>query len=288
MTAIIRLLRPHQWTKNILVIAPLFFHGDANSEKLLIAFYAFLSFCAAASCAYCLNDAIDADKDRLHPTKRLRPIASGAVSRAFAFALSALLGATAFIGSIWLGQAAAMALATYLLVQVLYTMLLKHIAVLDVIALASMYVLRIVFGCAALSIAPSSWILVCCGLLALMLAFGKRHAELAHVSDTQARRNVMQEYSEEFLSSAICCCGAIALLSYLLWCQEGINAGRFSQLQILPSSLIVSFGIFRYQLSALSLNVREDITSDIFRQRELLISVVAFGIYMALCLYAAP
>lgn len=272
--------------KNTLVLAPLFFHGDINLEILKVGAVAFLAFCAAASAAYCFNDVIDRERDKSHPTKSNRPIASGKVSLLAAVLIGSgllLLGLTI---AFTISTSAAAVLLLYSVLQITYSVLLKSIAILDVFTLSGMYLLRIVFGATAVNISASSWILVCVGLLALMLALGKRLSELELVGSEKNSRPTLEKYSRELLVSGISSTATAVLVCYLLWCNEGIGAGRFAQLEILPSGLIVGYGLLRYQQLLFSGRFEEDPTIGVFTSRDILLTMSVYIIYIGIVLYA--
>ena len=175
----LRLFRPRQWSKNAFVLAPLLFSGRAtDADAVKAAILAFLAFCLAASAVYAFNDARDSHEDRAHPVKRQRPVAAGRISTTHATWASVLLAAaglaiawtTAPLTGLWIG--------TYLVLNLAYSLGLKHVVLLDVFSIASFFVLRLLAGAAAVAVHPSVWLLLCGGLLALYLGFAKRRHEL--------------------------------------------------------------------------------------------------------------
>jgi 4-hydroxybenzoate polyprenyltransferase len=194
--AAIRALRPRQWTKNILLFAGLLFAGKLDEPTAwLAALTAFAAFCAVSSAAYLVNDVHDADADRLHPSKRFRPIASGELSPQRAFALAALLSAAGLGLAATTGWETVAMLAGFGAVQLAYTFGLKLLAFVDVLAISGLFVLRAAAGAAAVTVRISPWLLVCTTLLALFLGLAKRRAELIRVSAARTPgRQVLGQY----------------------------------------------------------------------------------------------
>ncbi len=186
--AVLKLLRPLQWIKNLFVFAPLLFSVSAWSfHSFWVTFAAFLAFCFAASAVYIFNDLNDAERDRRHPTKRFRPIASGQVApwvAALAIVVLVALSAAVLIAA---APAALGAAGAYLLLNIAYTLRLKHLPVVDIFCIAAGFVLRVFAGGLALGVPISSWTFVTTLCLALYLASVKRHQELLRVDPTQER-----------------------------------------------------------------------------------------------------
>src|SRR5579862_1317627 len=214
---LLALLRPKQWSKNLLVFAAYIFtagfHKPGATRDALIAFGA---ICLASSFIYVLNDVLDAKRDRLHPKKRSRPIASGAVSVPAAFALAAVcLAGAAFLAAL-LDQTSMIhtsmyVLATYVVLQLLYNFGLKKVAVADVFLISLGFVLRAALGAAAISVQISTWLLFCTGALALMLGFAKRRSEFILLGDRRAEvRESLTAYSKGALDALVVmfACGA--------------------------------------------------------------------------------
>jgi 4-hydroxybenzoate polyprenyltransferase len=180
LPALIRLLRPHQWAKNLLVFVALFTsHGWRDPAALRAAAIAFLAFCLTASAVYVVNDVLDLDADRAHPDKRERPFASGALSTAWAWPLAPLLFALALTMAWTLPLAARIELALYAVLALAYCLLLKRLLWLDVLALAALYGLRVVAGAHAIDVLPSSWLLAFALFVFFSLGALKRYAELS-------------------------------------------------------------------------------------------------------------
>jgi decaprenyl-phosphate phosphoribosyltransferase len=203
------LMRPGQWVKNGLVFAPAFFAADLSLGTLTLSAWAGLAFCTAASAVYVYNDIKDVDQDRKHPIKRYRPIAAGTVSVRGAYMLLALLVAAAAAISAYVPLLGIVVLS-YLAGNTAYTLVLKRVAVLDIVAVALFYVLRVIAGGIAAAIYVSPWIILCVFFGALFLVVGKRRAEFARGS----RRSVLDMYSQKSLDIMLGLSATLAVTSY--------------------------------------------------------------------------
>ncbi len=242
-----RSLRPAQWSKNLFVLAPLLFArrlGDPAALRDAAA--AFAAFSAAASTTYLLNDLGDRERDRRHPLKRERPIASGALPPAVA-AIAAVVLALLATGLAWrLGRPFALQLVGYLGLGLLYTLALKRLVILDVMAISAGFVLRVLGGAAAIDVAVSHWLLLCTSFLALFLGFSKRRHELLLLSNASEQRQVLSEYSPQFLDQMINVVTASAVVSYALYAVAPETVAKFHTDRLLLTLPMVLFGVFRY------------------------------------------
>src|SRR5919109_1601543 len=193
---LVQALRPRQWTKNLFLFAGLIFAAKLDDPvRWLEAVVAFCAFCAASSAAYLVNDVVDAPQDRRHAVKGARPIARGAVSPRQAVAVAAGLAAFALVSTAALGLRALAFLAVFLALQAGYTFAFKSIVLIDVLAIAGTFVVRATAGAAVVSVRISPWLVLCTGLLALLLALGKRRAGLATAGEAPLSRPVLSDYS---------------------------------------------------------------------------------------------
>lgn len=236
----IRLLRPYNWIKNFLVFIPLFFAREILLPgKLLDVFLSFILFCLVASCVYIINDLADVEQDRLHPKKQHRPIASRKVSPTKAKFL--LLGLTVVAGIV-LGQfsiAVIMLVSMYLILNVLYSFYLKHVAVLDIVLIAGFYLLRILVGGLVAQVPISNWLILCTIFVALFLITGKRKAEMAK----EMKRAVLDLYSNEVLNAILILSITLAIISYSLY-----TVLVLTDTLAVYSIFFVLLGILRYLL----------------------------------------
>ena len=244
---LLKAMRPRQWAKNAFVLAALLFDGrltdlGAVSRSVL----ALAVFCALSGAVYLINDLADVENDRQHPTKRLRPLASGSLSPAVARVAAALL----ILGSLGLAAATVPAIlliaVIYLALMVLYTFVLKHIVILDVMAIAAGFVLRVAAGALAVQVSRfSPWLYVCTTLLALFIALNKRRHELVLLDSSAAQhRAILREYTLPFLDEMTSLVTATTLAAYSFYTFSAPNLpANHTMMLTIP---FVLYGIFRY------------------------------------------
>jgi len=243
---VVRLARPTHWVKNVFVIVPLLFGGILTWHALVQVVWAFVCFCALSSGIYCLNDVIDASADRQHPRKRRRPVASGSVPVPVALALSAVLIGAALLGGAALPARFSVICGLYVINNLIYSIFLKHRVIVDVLLIAVGFVLRILAGCAAVGLQPSSWILICGFSLAMLLGFGKRRLEIDQVGMETVYRRSLQSYSEAKLNLLLAITSSICLLSYMLYTVSPQTVLLHRTENLIYTVPLVAYGIFRY------------------------------------------
>ena len=252
MKDLLILLRPHQWLKNMFIFLPLFFNGQFGNVSLLVkCLWAFVAYCCAASAIYCFNDIWDVEADRKHYKKRLRPIASGAVSKTAAYILMAamiLLSVIIAITMCGTGRwAVVMVILFYLCMNIAYCVWLKRIALIDVFVIAVGFVLRVIIGGVATDVWLSHWILIMTFLLALFLAFAKRRDDVViyEESGVMARKNIVR-YNLSFMNQAITIVATISLVAYIMYTISPEVVQRFHSQFVYATSVFVLLGILRY------------------------------------------
>jgi 4-hydroxybenzoate polyprenyltransferase len=248
LLAVVRALRPKQWTKNAAVLAPLVFAHKALDPWLgLKAVVATAAFCILSSAVYVFNDLVDRERDRLHPLKRLRPIASGQVGTGLAVGLGLMLVAVGLSAFWWLGLPAFGGALGYLGLQAAYTGLLKRLVILDVIAIALGFVVRVATGALAIDVPISNWLYICTFLLALFLGFSKRRAELSLLEgEAGAHRPNLAELSLPLLDQLISVVTASTVVSYALYTMSEETVRKFGTDGLKFTIPCVIYGIFRY------------------------------------------
>jgi decaprenyl-phosphate phosphoribosyltransferase len=237
--AVVQSSRPRQWPKNLLVFAaPLAAASLGRDDGLGYALVAAVVFTVAAAAVYFVNDVVDADRDRLHPVKRARAIASGRLPRAHALVLAVLGVVAAEAGCLWIGEPTLAVLVTvYVAFSLMYTFVLKHIPVVELVFVAAGFVLRALGGASATRVPPSGWFLVVCSLGALLVAVAKRYTELALLGpDAAVHRPVMRWYTPALLRLSQRAAAGVMIAAYLLWAygQHGGWARTLHLLSILP------------------------------------------------------
>lgn len=274
VAGLVRLLRPHQWVKNAFVLAPLVFSGEfLQPAAVADAVLATILFCIGASAAYVVNDWHDIENDRRHPIKRhRRPMAAGAVSKPTAAALLAVLYGVLALGALVLPSVVAIIVA-YLLINVAYSLALKHQPVLDIFIVASGFVLRVLAGAQALSVPISAWMFVTTLCLALYLASIKRRQELLR-SGVETRQ-VLRHYSVSLVDRYAEMSATGALVFYSLF----VLAEKPELIITVP---LVLFGLFRYWYVVEALGQGESPTDALFADYQLIGSIV---LWVVSCLW---
>ncbi len=241
-------LRPHQWTKNLLVFAPLALSKHLfEPEPLVRAVLAFLLFCGLSGTVYLVNDVVDVERDRLHPRKRLRPIASGALGARPAALAAVLLGLGCLAGSFGLGLSFGVAALVYLVLNLAYSFKLKEIVIVDAIALALGFVVRAVAGALVIGVVFSQWLLICTILLALFLTFCKRRHELTSLeASASEHRKSLEEYSPYLLDQMISVVTASCLMAYASYTTAPETIEKYRTDRLPWTIPFVLYGIFRY------------------------------------------
>jgi len=240
-------LRPRQWVKNLFVFAGVIFSQQLLTPQILPALVAFAIFCGLSGAIYLFNDVADADKDRLHPSKRLRPIASGALPLGAALGFGVLLLALCLTAAFRLSLGFGFVALCYGALLTSYSVWLKHVVIVDVLTVAAGFVLRAVAGAVAVDAEISGWLLICTILIALFLGLGKRRHEYRSLTgDAAAHRPILADYSEGFLDQMISVVTASTLTTYALYTMAPETVAKFHT-RLLPLTLpFVLYGIFRY------------------------------------------
>lgn len=290
-TGTIRLLltsmRPHQWIKNLFVLAPLLFSmklQQANAS--LNASLAFIVFCALSSALYLFNDVIDERSDRAHPEKCHRPVASGALSVPTALAGSIVLLTFALVLSAKLGFYFSLLTLAYLIVTLGYCLAFKQTLILDGMLIATGFVLRVVGGAVAISVAPTHWLVVCAFLLALFLAFSKRRQELLMLSARAAQhRAVLGQYTVKFLDQANNILLGATIVCYALYTVAPETVQRFGTDALIYGTVFVIYGLLRYMALLDDVSKGGNPSQMLLRDKPLLFSVACWALYNALVIY---
>jgi len=245
--ALLDSLRPRQWVKNLFVFAGVIFSQQLLTPRIWPALAAFAIFCGLSGAIYLFNDVADRDKDRLHESKRLRPVASGALPLGAAVGFGVLLLAGCLAAAFRLSPSFGLVALAYGALLTAYSVWLKHVVILDVLTVAAGFVLRAVAGAVAVDVEISGWLLICTILIALFLALGKRRHEYRSLTgDAAAHRPILAEYSEGFLDQMISVVTASTVTTYALYTMSPETVAKFHT-RLLPLTLpFVLYGIFRY------------------------------------------
>jgi len=286
LRAIIKTMRPKQWTKNVVVYAALIFDGKFLDPALFIRTTAmFVLFCLVSSAVYLLNDLADIEKDRAHPLKRNRPLASGALKPTYAvIALVVLLGFS-LPAAFMLDVTAALILTGYFLLNVAYSFWLKNMVILDVFTIAAGFVLRVAAGAAVVHVERfSPWLYVCITLIALIIALGKRRAELVSLEeDASNHRAILDEYNLNFLDQLIGLTTGATIVTYSLYTFSANNLPE-NHLMMLTIPIVIYF-LFRYLYLIHVKHLGGAPDELIFKDKPLFISGVFWAVAVVLILY---
>ncbi|MFH1347345.1 MAG: decaprenyl-phosphate phosphoribosyltransferase [Candidatus Margulisiibacteriota bacterium] len=247
MSALLKSLRPAQWTKNFFVFAGIIFSLNFFETALLLkVICAFIIFCFLSSAIYLLNDIRDIEADRKHPRKKLRPIASGQLSIPAALAFALILLAIAVPASFYLNFSFALAALSYLVLMVLYIFLLRDMVILDVFSIAAGFVLRAAAGVVVIGVELSPWLIICTILLALFIALGKRRHELITLTEAVGHRKILNEYNPQLLDQLISITAGATVVAYALYTLWPETVSKFNTTNLVYSIPFVLYGIFRY------------------------------------------
>lgn len=273
-----RLMRPRQWVKSCFVLTGVLFanawHQPQMVQRVLLAAAA---FSLAASGVYVINDLIDRPQDLNHPRKKLRPLAAGQVSVAAASALMIGLLLAAFALAFLVSNRVVTILLIYVLVNIAYSVYLKHVVILDVFIIASGFMLRILAGTMGVGIAPSQWLLLCGWMMALFLGFAKRRAEIyALTDDGPTHRRVLSHYQPVLLDNMIVVTATCVILSYSLYTMSPATIQTHHTESLIYTVPFVIYGIFRYIYSLHRQSAGGDPALQIFSDPHLLLAIVGW------------
>jgi 4-hydroxybenzoate polyprenyltransferase len=282
-------LRPHQWTKNLVLFAALAFSKHLfETGPLLRALLAFAIFCGLSGAVYLLNDVADRERDRMHPLKRLRPVASGALSPRTAMGLAVLLGFACLALSFLLGVPFAACAVVYLALNLFYSFSLKEVVILDVLAISMGFVVRAVAGAMAIGVLISDWLLICTILLALFLTLSKRRHELTSLNDSATgHRPTLQEYSPYLLDQMISVVTASCLTAYAFYTTAQETRDKFQTDRLAWTIPFVLYGIFRYLYLVHRKEQGGSPTDVLLTDRPLLVDVFLWALTVVLIVYTA-
>jgi len=287
LSSIIKLMRPHQYIKNLFVFLPLFFALKITDTSLLFnAVIAFIAFSLTASAIYTLNDYHDIEEDRQHPKKKDRPLASGAINKSQAISIMSVLFVAGFTLMAILSLKAAAILLAYVIMNIAYSFYLKHVAILDVVIIAIGFVLRLFIGSAVTDIPLSMWIVVMTFLLALFMALAKRRDDVLIYLDTGKKmRKVIDGYNLQFLDTAMAIMASVVIVSYTIYTTSPEVVARVHSEYLYLTSLFVILGIMRYLQVAFVLKDSGSPTKIVLKDRFMQLTLIGWVLSFAWILY---
>ncbi len=290
MTTLLSFLRIRQWVKNIFVLAPLLFSQkwmndiSGGGGLILSAMAGFFAFCLTSSAVYVFNDIIDVQKDKCHPIKKLRPLPSGKISVPMAWVIETVLCAGAAGAVVFLHQSmAGLLLVGYFVLMIFYSLLLKHIPLIDVATISGGFLIRVWFGAMIIHVPASGFILLITLTLSLFLGFSKRKAELVRM-DTKAThtRPVLAFYTPRHVTFLLYLTAAATIVGYAFYTVASV--ARFHSPWLILSTAFVAFGFGRYLALLNSPKFREDPTETLLRDKSLFLCCALYVIYVAVVL----
>lgn len=280
-------MRPREWSKNLLVFSSLIFSKSLTDPKnFAVTVAGFAAFCAASSGVYLFNDLCDLRADREHPTKRNRPIASGQLNLNVARFAAFILFASAGIAAWLLNPAFAAVISVYTITCLAYSLGLKNIVILDVILIATGFVLRAISGAMLINIVASEWLVLCTSMVALLIGFGKRRHELVLLADAaHNHRKSLGEYSLSFLDAIMNICAGAAVLTYALYTKADDTVARVGSHWMLATIPFVVYGVFRYLFLIHRRQAGGDPVQILFHDRPTLLNLLLWITAAGLVIY---
>lgn len=285
---IFRSMRPKQWTKNLIVFAPLLFSQNLlNPPFVFKALTAFIIFCVISGCIYILNDLIDLEQDKKHPVKSKRPLASGNLKPETARIVLVMLLILSLCSAVMFCNLPFIIIAAvYVVLQLLYSAYLKHVVIIDVFCIAAGFLLRVAAGAEVLQVTFSTWLFICTILLALFLALSKRRHELLLLEDNAVHhRKILFEYSPDLLDQMISIVTTATVIVYILYTISQETVEKFGTDNLKYTTPFVLYGIFRYLYLIHQKNEGGSPEKVLLNDRPLLYAVLLYGATACLVLY---
>jgi 4-hydroxybenzoate polyprenyltransferase len=289
LRALVVSLRPDQWTKNLVVLAALAFSKHLfERDPFLRSLFAVALFCGLSGAVYLLNDVADVERDRLHPLKRLRPIASGALSTRTAVLTAVGLGLGSLGLSLLLGRPFAACAALYLSLNLAYSFRLKEVVIVDVLSVSLGFVLRAVAGAVVIGVVISDWLLICTILLALFLTLAKRRHEITSLNESASgHRKILAEYSPYLLDQMISVVTASLVTAYAFYTTAPDTRDKFQTERLVWTLPFVLYGIFRYLYLVHRKEKGGSPTDILLTDRPLLLTVGLWALAIVAIVYTA-
>jgi 4-hydroxybenzoate polyprenyltransferase len=286
LKSLLKTMRPKQWAKNVFLLAAIVFDRKlTNMDAMLHTILGILVFSLVASVVYIINDIADAEADRQHPIKRERPIAAGKLPLRVAWASALVLLVISFPLAFWLSPAFAFIALLYLILNLFYSKWLKHVVLLDIILLASLYVIRVAAGVALIDVVRfSPWIYIFTTFLALLMGAGKRRAELSEIADgPNAQRRVLEGYTLAFLDQLITLASGMTIITYSLYTFSAPNLPDNHAMML--SIPFIMYAIFRYQYLLQVIGTGSAPEELVLADRPLQLAIALWGLTVLVVFY---
>lgn len=281
-----KLLRPSHWIKNLFVFVPLLFAKHLfNWDYFGLVLLAFVAFSFAASIVYIINDILDLEYDRVHPIKKNRPLASAEIPRNSAYFLILLLSVLTLLILSVLNIKFALAVACYVTLNILYSIKLKDIVILDLLIIAAGFMLRILAGAFVINIYVSNWLILTTLFLSLFLAVMKRRSEIKTLSGISTSRNVLKDYSNNFIDQISAVSAGGVIICYALYSVDERTINFFNTESIVFSTVFVVFGIFRYMFLVYEKSKGENPVEIMLTDLPMIINILLYIFVVVLIIY---
>ncbi|MGL5617007.1 MAG: decaprenyl-phosphate phosphoribosyltransferase [Sarcina sp.] len=276
---LLKLMRPKQWIKNLFVFAPLLFsYSFAEAGKIEKSLITFVLFCLISSTVYIMNDILDVESDRVHPKKRLRPIASGAIKVPQAIAAFIVILLISLVGSFFVDIKLFAVILVYFLNNIIYSFKIKHIVIVDIVSIAIGFILRISAGALVIDVKLSGWIILCTFFISLFLGFEKRKNELVKLSDKATEhRKILDDYSEDLLTQFSNISVTCTLVCYAIYTFVAYPANTY----MMFTNIFVVYGLFRYKYLAEKKGAGGSPTEAVLKDKTIMVDVVLWIISSA-------
>jgi len=280
-------MRPEQWIKNFFVFTALLFSKNLlNLSKDIDALVGFIIFCMITGYAYMINDLVDLEKDKLHPTKSQRPIASGRLNKTTAIKITTIICLVSLSFAFYIKSFFGIIVLTYFLLNIGYSIYLKNIVIIDVVTIASGFVLRVLGGAVIISVTSSQWLILCTILLSLFLGFSKRRHELILLEDNATgHRKVLEHYSPYFLDQMISVVTASTLICYALYTMSKDTIEKLGTSKLIYTIPFVLYGIFRYLYLVHQKEKGGSPTEVVFTDKPMIINISLWVIASVMFIY---
>ncbi len=286
ISSVFRLMRVHQWVKNLFVFLPIFFAGKIlDVPSLISTAVGFIAFSLTASSIYVINDYVDIEKDRLHPEKKNRPLASGELSQPQGLVIFFALLAISITISLQLSYQLIMILGIYFFMNLAYSFKLKHIPIIDVTIISVGFLLRVIVGGVAANVLISKWIVLLTFLLAMILAFAKRRGEFSMQAKGVKTRKSLEGYSLHFIDMSIVFMTAITVVSYIMYTVSVEVVERIGSDYVYFTTIFVLMGVLRYLQQTIVFNKTESPTKVLYKDKFIQIVLLLWILSFALLIY---
>jgi 4-hydroxybenzoate polyprenyltransferase len=285
---IIEIARPKHWIKNLIILFPIFFSLNVDKpEAWFKVIITLISFSLASSASYIFNDIRDRDRDRFHPVKQNRPIASGQVSLATAATENVLLLLLCFLVAQFAGYGVLVLVVLYLIIQAGYSVVLKNQMIVDVICIALGFVIRAMAGAACIRVEISPWLIICTFTISLFMGFCKRGNEIATINNraqAESHKQTLLGYTPELLTHFITLSAGVAVVSFLLYASSPMTVERFGTIYLSYTLPLVIYGIFRFAMLSMR-GTYADPTDLIVQDRPFQATVILWAIAAFIIIY---